>query len=100
MITDRSAHIATRKRVPHKRGTILAAGIVAVIAMLATVATAGAGTVTREKFVNPFTEPAVDDCRPDVSGTVSGTDVIDVQGVETDNGFHLKGTSAGTGRID
>ena len=80
--------------------TILAAAVLALIATLGTAAQAGAATVTRETFVNPFTEPGVDDCRPGITGTVSGTDVLDVQGVETDNGFHLKGTSVGTGRMD
>jgi uncharacterized membrane protein len=80
--------------------TVLAAAVLAVIATLATAAQAAAATVTRETFVMPFAEPGVDDCRIGVTGTVTGTDVIDVQSVETANGFHLKGTSSGTGRID
>ena len=102
MTTDRSSHAIGAHR-PRKLGTILAAAVAVLLATLATLATsapAEAGTVTRETFVVPFTEPGVDDCRPGVMGTVTGTDLIDVQSVETANGFHLKGTSTGTGRID
>lgn len=55
--------------------------------------------MTRETLTIPFTEPAVDDCRPGLAGTVTRTDVVGVHSVETANGFHLKGTSTGTGRI-
>ena len=88
-----------RRPVQHLLVTILSS-VLALTAAFGVAAPASAGTVTRQTFVVPFTEPGVDDCRPGVTGTVAGTDVIDVHSVETANGFHLKGTSAGTGRID
>jgi hypothetical protein len=61
----------------------------------------GSATVIRETITTPFFESGVPhDCRPGVTGTVTGTDVTTTQSVETATGFHIHGTSSGPGRID
>ena len=71
---------------------------------------AGAGTaapasaaaiVIRDTITTTFTESGVpNDCRPDVTGSLEGTDVFDFQSVETEDGFHITGTFTDSGRID
>jgi hypothetical protein len=57
--------------------------------------------VIRDTITTPFTESGVpNDCRPDVTGSLEGTDVLDFQSVETEEGFHVTGTVTDSGRID
>src|SRR5262245_52677089 len=74
--------------------------VLASIAVLGLATAAIAGTVTRETFVVTGGESVVDDCRPSVTGNVTGTDTVAVHSVETAASFNQKGTSSGTGRID
>ena len=41
-----------------------------------------------------------DGCHPGTTGTISGTDTLSFQTVQTANGFHFKGTDVASGRID
>jgi hypothetical protein len=45
-------------------------------------------------------EPLIDECRPDLTGTIFGTGEIRVETVETAVGFHFQMTEVGTARID
>jgi hypothetical protein len=56
--------------------------------------------IIRDTITTPIFETAVHDCRPGVTGTVVGTDVLSFQSVETPQGFHFEGTFKDTGRID
>lgn len=72
--------------------------------------TVGAGispSAAAEAVVNrdTFSTPAIviglpDDCRPDITGDLSGTDTTKYQTVETSTGFHVTGTTTFSGRID
>ena len=60
-----------------------------------------AAIVTRDTITTPFTESGVpNDCRPEVTGSLEGTNVVDSQTVETEQGFHITGTFSDSGRID
>ena len=41
-----------------------------------------------------------DECRPGITGELSGTEVTSFHSTETANGFHIAGTTTDTGRID
>src|SRR4029453_3273093 len=57
--------------------------------------------ITRETVTGPTFETGLtDDCRPGLTGTLVGTGFFSFQSVETPQGFHIHGTSGGTGRID
>jgi hypothetical protein len=55
------------------------------------------GTVTSS--IPPETG-LTDDCRPGLTGTLTGTNVMSFQSVETPEGFHMQVTNGGPGRID
>ena len=60
-----------------------------------------ASPVTRTTITTPFTESGIpDDCRPGITGDITGTQVLDLQVVPTASGVHLNGFDTGTGRID
>jgi hypothetical protein len=74
--------------------------IVAAAAALAAPAM-GSAVVIRDTVTSPIFETGVShDCRPGITGTVTGTDVTSFQSVETSTGFHIDGTNADSGRID
>jgi hypothetical protein len=78
----------------------LALATVIAAACLASSATA-ATTIVRETITQSVSESGLpDDCRPGITGDLTGTDVLDYQSVETGNGFHIQGTERGPGRID
>src|SRR5438105_9761073 len=57
--------------------------------------------IIRDTVTNPFFETGLtDDCRPGLTGTLVGTDVMSFQSVETAQGFHIHVTDGGPGRID
>ena len=57
--------------------------------------------IIRETVSSPIFETGVPhDCRPSLTGTIVGTDVLSYQSVETAQGFHIHGTIGGPGRID
>lgn len=61
----------------------------------------GSATVIRDTVTTPLFETGLPhDCRPGITGTLTGTDVTSTQSVETSNGFHIHGTNADSGRID
>lgn len=73
----------------------LMAGMVGAVASMA-----GAATITRDTITQPSTETGLtDDCLPGLTGTIVGTDVFSYQSVETAQGFHLVGTTTGTGLL-
>jgi hypothetical protein len=45
-------------------------------------------------------EPLIDDCRPELTGTIFGTGEFRYETVETSEGIHFNGTETGTARID
>jgi hypothetical protein len=60
-----------------------------------------AATVIRGTTESPIADTGLtDDCRPGITGDLSGTEVVDFQSVETAEGFHIVGTTTDTGRID
>ena len=78
---------------------LIAAAVVAVAGIVS--ATASATTIVRETITQPLSESGLtDDCRPGITGDLSGTEVIEYQSVETATGFHIQGTDGGPGRID
>jgi hypothetical protein len=87
-----------------KRVTMgLAAIAVLVIAAVAGAASpaAASATVIRDTVTFSVFETGLsDDCRPGITGTLTGTGVISTQSVETSTGFHIEGTIGGPGRID
>jgi hypothetical protein len=61
----------------------------------------GSATVIRETFTSPLSETGIPhDCRPGITGTLAGTDVIQIQSVETSTGLRFHGTTVDSGRID
>jgi hypothetical protein len=57
--------------------------------------------VIRDTVTTPIFETGLpDDCRPGLTGTIVGTDVVDYQSVETAGHFHIALTDTGTARID
>jgi hypothetical protein len=76
--------------------------LVSVAAMTANVVPAStAATVIRATTESPIAATGLtDDCRPGITGDLSGTEVVDFQSVETAEGFHIVGTATDTGRID
>src|SRR5205085_6874256 len=58
-------------------------------------------TIIRETITTASTDSGLQhDCRAGVTGTITGTDVLTYQSVETAQGFHFVGTAVDTGRID
>jgi hypothetical protein len=57
--------------------------------------------IIRDTVTTPIFETGLtDDCRPGLTGTLVGTEVMSFQSVETAQGFHIQGAAAGPGRID
>jgi hypothetical protein len=57
--------------------------------------------IIRETVSTPIFEAGVPhDCRPDLTGTFLGREVLSYQSVETPQGFHIHGTIVDTARID
>jgi hypothetical protein len=57
--------------------------------------------ITRDTVTSPIFETGLaDDCRPGLTGTIVGTDVMSFQSVETAQGFHIHGTFVDSARID
>ena len=57
--------------------------------------------IIRDTITTPIFETGVPhDCRPGVTGTVVGTDVLTFQRVENPQGVHVEGTFMDTARID
>ena len=86
-----------------KRITLAVAMSVLAIATGASTAApaTAAAEVARHTITSPFSESGLpDDCRPGITGEISGTEVVDLQSVETSTGFHVYGTTTDTGRID
>jgi hypothetical protein len=76
------------------------AALLAISAGAATTASA-APIIIRDTITSQIFETGLsDDCRPGLTGTLVGTDVVSYQSVETPQGFHIYGTDGGTGRID
>jgi hypothetical protein len=64
-------------------------------------ASAAPPTIIRDTVTTPISETdLMDDCRPGLTGTLVGTDVMSFQSVETAQGFHIHVRDGGTGRID
>jgi len=82
-----------------KRGLGLL-GLFTVAALIGGTASA-APIIIRDTITTPIFETGVPhDCRPGVTGTVVGTDVLSFQSVETPQGYHSEGTFKDTARID
>ena len=77
----------------------MALGTAALSLALAGPASAAA-IVTRDTVTTPIFETGLpDDCRPDITGTLVGTDIVTYQSVETSQGFHFVATVVDTGQI-
>jgi hypothetical protein len=70
------------------------------VAAAAAPAFGGAGVIRETVTTAVFETGLTDDCRPGITGTLAGTDVMSTQSVETSTGFHIHGTDGGPGRID
>ena len=83
-------------------GLTAAAALLAISAATAITAPASAAPIIiRDTVTSPIFEPGLtDDCRPGLTGTIVGTDVLSFQSVETPQGFHIHGTTEDTARID
>jgi hypothetical protein len=80
-------------------GAVLAALLAA--AMWVGSATGATPTIVRDTITTPISMTGLtDDCRPGITGDLSGTDVTSYQSVENATGFHINGTDVGPGRID
>jgi len=81
---------------------LAAAALLAIAAGTAMTAPASAAPIIiRDTITTPIFETGVaHDCRPGVTGTAVGTDVLSFQSVETPQGFHSEGTFTDTARID
>jgi hypothetical protein len=81
---------------------LAAAALLAISAGTAMTAPASAAPIIiRDTVTSPIFETGLtDDCRPGLTGTIVGTDVMSFQSVETPEGFHTQGTFVDTGRID
>lgn len=61
----------------------------------------GGAVIVRQTVTTPLSETGLtDDCRPGVTGTLTGTDVLITQSVTTSTGFHINGQERDLGRID
>jgi hypothetical protein len=59
-----------------------------------------AAIVIRDTITTPIFEAGLpDDCRPGVTGVLTGTDVVSYQSVETSQGFHVVLTVVDAGQI-
>ena len=57
--------------------------------------------IIRQTITTPIFETGLPhDCRPGLTGTIVGTEVVRSQSVETLQGFHIHGTIVDTARID
>jgi hypothetical protein len=57
--------------------------------------------IIRQTITTPIFETGLPhDCRPGLTGTIVGTEVVRSQSVETLQGFHVHGTIVDTARID
>ncbi|HKG43189.1 MAG TPA: hypothetical protein VKB10_02955 [Gaiellaceae bacterium] len=95
--------ISEQERVMKKLALgLAAAALLAISAGTATTAPASAAPIIiRDTVTSPIFETGLtDDCRPGLTGTIVGTDVLSFQSVETANGSHTHGTFVDTGRID
>jgi hypothetical protein len=83
-------------------GLTAAAALLAISAATAITAPASAAPIIiRDTVTSPIFETGVPhDCRPGVTGTIVGTDVLSFQSIETPEGFHIHGTTVDTARID
>ena len=81
---------------------LVAVALLAILASAAMAAPASAEvTIIRDTITTPiFDTGLTDDCRAGVTGTITGTDVVSFQTVETSVGFHTTGTTVDTARID
>ena len=78
------------------RALVTVLGAAALLLALA----APASIVTRDTITTPFFEADLpDDCRPGITGVLTGTDVVSYQSVETSQGFHIVLTVVDTGQI-
>ncbi len=81
---------------------LAAAALLAITAGTVMTAPASAAPIImRDTVTTPIFETGLtDDCRPGLTGTIVGTDVMSYQSVETPQGFHIEGTFVDTARID
>jgi hypothetical protein len=82
-------------------GRTLATVLGAAVLSLALAGPASAAAIViRGAVTTPIFETDLpDDCRPGITGVLSGTDVVSYQSVETSQGFHIVLTVVDTGQI-
>src|SRR5215471_9346041 len=87
-----------------KRLMLLVASAVLAAASAATIAApASADAVVTRQTVTTVSPPMTgltDGCHPGATGTITGTDTLSYQKVQTANGLHFEGTDVASGRID
>jgi hypothetical protein len=81
---------------------LAAAALLAISTGTAMTAPASAAPIIiRDTVTSPIFETGLShDCRPGLTGTIVGMDVMSFQSVETPEGFHIHGTFVDTARID
>lgn len=76
------------------------AALLAISAATAMTASAAAIIIRGTETTPTFEAGLTDDCRPGLTGTLVGTNVMSFQSVEIAQGFHTDVTNGGPGRID
>jgi hypothetical protein len=80
---------------------VLGSALAMVTVLVGAVPASAAPIIIRETVRSPIFETGVPhDCRPSLTGTIVGTDVLSYQSIETARGFHIHGTIVDTARID
>jgi hypothetical protein len=81
---------------------LAATALLAISAGTAMTAPASAAPIIiRDTVTSPIFETGLPhDCRPGLTGTIVGTEVVSSQSVEIPTGFHVHGTTVDTARID
>jgi hypothetical protein len=94
-----------RRRGGNTKKIALGLAATALLAISAGTAIAGpasaAPIIIRDTVTSPIFETGLPhDCRPGLTGTIVGTDVLSFQSIETAQGFHIHGTFVDKARID
>jgi len=76
--------------------------LLAAAATAATAASASGNAVVTPQIITTALTGTIpsDNCDPGATGTISGSDTLSFQSVQTTNGFHVAGTDVQSGRID
>src|SRR5215211_4874843 len=84
-----------------KLASVVAVLLTSFAATIANVPASAGATVLRGTTESPIGDAGLtDECRPGITGELSGTEVVNFHSVETATGSHVAGTTTDTGRIN